>query len=115
MDQNQLSGSGAVSIGDHSLRDSVNQDRLNGLAAIVVGVSQLPLAFMFADATGYESSLFVIGAGGILLSAIGVNVFRGMGPFEVDWSESKRVAWLSTIVTCLYAVVVVVAAFLIVA
>jgi hypothetical protein len=113
MDQNQLTGFGGVSSGSHSLRDSVNRDHLNGLAAILVGVSQLPLAVMFADVTGYESSLFVIGAGGFLLIAIGVNVFRGMGPFEVDWIESERVTQLSMIINLVIAVVVAAAAFLI--
>jgi hypothetical protein len=113
MDQNQLSGSGAVSSGGHSLRDLVNRERLNGLAAILVGVSQLPLAVMFADVTGYESSLFVIGAGGFLLMAIGANVFRGIGPFELDWTESERVARLSTIMTWIIAVAVAATAVLI--
>jgi hypothetical protein len=113
MDQNWFPSFGTVSGGSHSLRDLVNRDRLNGLATILVGVSQLPLAFMFADATGYESSLFVIGAGGWLLIGIGANVFRGMEAFELDWSESERAAWLSTIIACILAVVVAAAAFLI--
>ena len=115
MDQNQLSGSGAVSSGSHSLRDLVNRNRLNGLATILIGVSQLPLAVMFADVTGYESSLFVIGCSGWLLIGVGVNVFRDRGPFELDWTESKRTAWLSTIVTCILAIVVAAAALLILA
>ena len=114
MDQNRLSGFGAVSRGRSSLADVVSRNRLNGLAAIIIGLSQLPLAFMVADSTGYEISLFVIGAGGWLLVGIGVNVFRGMEAFEFDWSESNRVAWVSTIVTCLFATVVATAAFLIV-
>lgn len=70
----------------------VTQERLNGLAALLIGVSQLPLAFVLADATGNDISLFIIGAGGWLLIGIGVNVFRGMEAFEVDWSESEWVA-----------------------
>lgn len=115
MDQNRSSGLGAVSSGGQSLRDVVNRDHLNGLATILIGVSQLPLAFVLADSTGEEISLFAIGAGGWLLIGIGVNVFRGREAFELDWSKSERAAWLNTIMTCIFAVVVAAAAFLILA
>ncbi len=104
MDQSWFSIFSAVSIGNHRFRDLINQDRLNGLAAIVIGMSQLPMAFMFADATRFDISLWVIGVSGMLLIAIGVNVFRGMEAFEIAWSESKRVSWLDTIIRCMFAV-----------
>lgn len=106
MDQNWVSSLGAVSIGGHRFRDLINRDRLNGLAAIVIGISQLPMAFVLADSTGFDISLYVIGVGGILLIAIGVNVFRGMEAFEVEWSDRVWVAWLDTTIRCIFAIVV---------
>jgi hypothetical protein len=115
MDQNWISGLGIPSSGGHSLRDWVDQDRLNGLATILIGMSQLPMAFVLADSTGFEIPLFVIVVGSVVLIAIGVNVFRGMEAFEVEWSESERVAWLDTVMRCMFAIVVTAATFWIVA
>ena len=110
MDQNQHSDSAAVFDGNRSFDDLTNQSRLKGLAIVSIGISQLPLAFMLADVTGYNISIFVIGTGGWLLISIGVNVFRGKEVFEIGWSESEQVEWLSTVLMVIFAIAVVAAA-----
>ena len=114
MDRSWSTDSNEASRSGHWLSDRVSRHHLNGLAAIVVGLSQLPLAFMFADATGYESSIYVVGGGGWMLIGVGINEFRGMEAFEIDWSASNRVAWYGTVLTCILAGVVAVAALLII-
>ena len=106
MDRNWFSGLAAMSDGDHSLGNPINRNRLNGLATVFIGISQLPLAFIFMD---HWLSLFVIGSGGWLLIGIGVNVFRGREAFEIGWSGSDRVEWLNTAVIATYAIAVVAA------
>jgi hypothetical protein len=92
MGQNEFSASPSRSDGDH-----IGRNRLNGLIAVLVGLNQLTVAAMSEN----ELALFIGGAGGWLLIAIGVSVFRGKEAFEIDWSESERVAWLITIMQLL--------------
>lgn len=103
MDQNQPTGLATVSNGDSSFHNLIDRNRLTGLATILVGISQLPLAFMFAE---HWPSFFVIGSGGALLIRIGIHVFQGRGTFETGWGESEWVAWLSTVVLFIFAVAV---------
>lgn len=78
--------------GESRLRGSAERSRLSGLACVLVGVSQLPLAFLG------ERSLapFVIGSGGWLLIGIGVNLAGGRGALDFEWTGSERAAWLGS-------------------
>jgi len=91
----------------HGPRSLLDQNQITGLATVFIGMSQLPLAFVFAN---HWASLFVVGSGGWLLIGIGVNVFRGREPFEVGWSRSRQVDWLNTVLLAIHAIAVVIAA-----
>lgn len=104
----------AIASGDHGFSGPLNRARFIGLAVVLVGVSQLPIAFIAADATGHDGMLFVVGAGGWLLISIGVNLLRDRSAFDDGWTESERVEWLLAGVTFVSAVVIAVAAVFIV-
>jgi hypothetical protein len=106
MGQNRLSRLATVSDDGRSLRDLADRNRLTGLATVLVGVSQLPIAFIAAESTGYDSLLFIVGASGWLLIGIGVNMLRGKEAFDDGWVDSERVEWLWTAVMFVIAVAV---------
>jgi hypothetical protein len=60
---------------------------------VLVGASQLPLAFLFG---GQSWTPFVAGSGGWLLISIGVNHLRGRRALEFEWTGSERAAWLGS-------------------
>jgi hypothetical protein len=85
----------------------IDPDRFYGSIAVVVGLSQFPLAFAFApDRT---APAFVVASGGAVLLAIGTNLFRGRAPFESGWSEDGAPGIVSAAVVCLTTVAVVAA------
>lgn len=87
------------------LRGSVGQSQLAGIACVLIGVSQLPVAFVVGE---QPLVLFIIGSGGWLLIGIGVNIFRGREGSEV-WGNNERTSWLSAVWTLLFSLFVVVA------
>lgn len=106
MSRNRRSDLIGASDGDHGLRDLIDRKRLEGLATVFIGISQLPLAFVFADAVHW-SSLFVVGCGGWLLVGIGVNLSQGREAFESGWEvENERLRGVSAAVTFVLAVAV---------
>lgn len=92
---------------DHGIRDRIDRAQLYGLACVLVGVSQLPLAFRLAD---HYVSVFVVGSGGWLLIATGINLLQGREAFANEWTENERIAWLLAAVMVLFAIGVVAAA-----
>lgn len=95
-------------------RQFIGRFRLAGFATVLVGLSQLPVAVLVADATGHDSLLLVIGGGGWLLVGIGVNILRGREAFETRRDGDGWWPWLSAIVTVIVAISVAVAAALLV-
>ena len=90
----------------YRLPGSIGQSHLNGLACVLVGVSQLPLAFLVGE---QSLVLFIMGCAGLMLASIGVNLLRGKEPFDIHWSENERIAWLSTALNFFWALLVVAA------
>jgi hypothetical protein len=82
-------------------------DRFYGTVVVLVGLSQLTLAFALPlDGPAWS---FVVGGGGALLVAIGSNLFRGNAPFESGWDEDGEPGFISVTVMCLATLAVVVA------
>lgn len=104
MSQNRLDRFLSLSGSKSRLRGSVGQSQLAGIACVLIGASQLPVAFVVS-----EQSLvfFIMGSGGWLLIGIGVNLFRGKDAFELGWSNNKRISWLSAVWTLLFSLLVV--------
>lgn len=99
----------AVTFSDKdSFYNLINQDQLHGLVAILVGASQLPLAFSIAKPQSLTP--FVIGSGGLLLISIGFNIFREKDPFGESKSENKWTTWLSTAMLVILSLAIVVVA-----
>lgn len=73
---------------------------------MLIGVSQLPLAFLVSE---QSLVLFIMGCAGWLLIGIGVSLFRGKEGFEIDWNENDRIAWLNAAWTLLLALLIVAA------
>jgi predicted membrane channel-forming protein YqfA (hemolysin III family) len=95
------------SSGDESrLRGPIDRSRLTGLGCVLVGLCQLPLANLYHE---QALALFITASGGWLLVGIGMNLFRGKEAFDFGWSDSERVAWLSTVLFLLFGLFVVVA------
>jgi len=88
------------------LRDSVGQSQLVGLACVLIGASQLPLAFLVSE---QSLILFVMGCGGWLLISLGINLFRGNEAFESRWDSNERTAWLGAVCILLVGLFVVAA------
>lgn len=105
MGQNRLSRLLSSSDSESRLLESVRRSQLTGLACVFVGVSQLLLAFLG------ERSLapFVAGSGGWLLISIGVNLFRGRGALDFEWTNSERGAWLGSAWLFVFGLLVVAA------
>ena len=93
MDQNWFSALGTVSSGDHSLRDSINRDRLNGLATALIGLCLFPMAFVLSDSTEFDIPQVVIIIGSIALIDIGSNAFLDMNAFEYEWDDREWISW----------------------
>jgi len=82
-------------------------DRFYGTIAVLVGLSQFPLAVALpVDRSVWT---FVVASGGGLLVAIGSNLFRGKAPFESGWAEDGEPGVVSVAVLSLATVAVVVA------
>jgi hypothetical protein len=75
---------------------------------MLVGVSQLPLAFVLAELSDEYLSLFVIGSGGWLLIGIGINLITGKDAFYNGWTDNERIQWYMAAGLFLLAIVVVV-------
>jgi hypothetical protein len=95
--------------GGAAIRSAVAPAQMMGLACVLVGLSQLPLSFLLADLVGSSLPLFVIGGGGWLLIAIGVNMLRGRSPSEVEWTDSARAEWFLAVFDVLLSLFVVAA------
>ena len=106
MDQNWLSGFVGTSGGGHNLHDRIDRNQLNALATVLIGICQLPLAFIFTE---NWIPIFIIGSGGWLLIGIGVYMFQRKVAFDIRWFGGKWGAWLSTAVLAMYAIAVVAA------
>lgn len=106
MAQNRLYRLLSTSGSESRLRGLISQSQLIGLACVLIGASQLPLAFRVSE---QSLVLFIMGCAGWLLIGIGVNLFRGKEGFEVGWSENDRIAWLNAAWTLLLALLVVAA------
>lgn len=89
--------------------DQIDQNQLNGLVAVLVGLSQLLLALVTLSDPD-SLSFIVVAGGGILLLLIGVRVFQGKEVFEGEGNVSKRVRWLGTAMRVVFAIGVAVAA-----
>ena len=87
--------------------ERLDPDRFYGLVAVVVGLGQLPLAF--ASVPARPTPAFVVASGGMLLVAIGTNLFRGKAPFESGWAEDGEPGVGSVAVLSLATLAVVVA------
>ncbi|MFC6723694.1 hypothetical protein ACFQE1_04710 [Halobium palmae] len=96
----------SLSSGESRLRDSIDQSQLTGLACVLVGASQLPLAFLVGE---QSLILFVMGCAGWMLIGLGVDLLRGKEAFETGWGESERIEWLSAAWVLLFALFVVAA------
>jgi len=88
------------------LRDSVGQSQLVGLACVLIGASQLPLAFLVSE---QSLVLFIMGSGGWLLISMGINLFLGNEAFESRWDSNERTAWLGAVCILLVGLFVVAA------
>lgn len=95
------------------LRNAISRNKLYGLTSVLVGSSQLPLAFLLADLTNQSLAVFVIGSGGWLLIGLGINLLQGKRAFHTEWTDNERYRWLIAAVICLLAFVVVIATGLI--
>lgn len=93
--------------GEQVLRNRIDEHQLAGIACVLVGVSQLPLAFVYAEST---PSLFVVGAGGWMLIGIGINLLQGRAAFEIEWADDETISWLIAAVLVVLSIGVVVAA-----
>lgn len=107
MGQNRTHGVADDRTGERGLRDTIDEYRLAGLACVLVGVSQLPLAFIHGEPT---TTLFVVGGGGWMLIGIGLNLLQGRGAFEIRWTDNETISWLIAAMLVVFAVLVVVAA-----
>ncbi len=85
-------------------------DQFYGFLAVLVGLSQLPLALSFAPRQSLRT--FVVGSGGVLLVSIGINLFSGRAPFESGWSDDGVPGRTSAAVLTLVTLAVVVASVL---
>jgi hypothetical protein len=72
---------------------------------VLIGLCQLPIGILYRE---QALVLFITGSGGWLLISIGVNLFQGKEAIG-GWSDSERVAWLSTVGLLLFSLFVVVA------
>jgi putative Mn2+ efflux pump MntP len=108
MDQSQRSVLDPISDGNHSLRDRIDRHRLISFVIVVVGLSQLLLAFATPLASDWLSSLVVM-VGGVLLIIIGRHMCHHKEPFEGEWG-SEWLAWLESIQSVIFAVGVAAAA-----
>jgi hypothetical protein len=113
MSWNRESGITAASSDERGLGDLIDRQRLDGLAAILVGTSQVLLGMTGFGSSGWSGltmsswSIFLLGGGGWLLIGIGINLFQGRGAFESGWGlglESERLVWLGTVTTFVIAV-----------
>lgn len=109
MNLDRLAGRPSVAGDDGTIRESITRTQFHGLAAVLVGVGQLPLAFVLADLSDEYLSLFVIGSGGWLLIAIGINLLSGKEAFYNGWTDNERIEWFMAAGLFLLAIVVVVA------
>lgn len=107
MGQNRTHGVADDRSGERGLRDTIDEYRLAGLACVLVGVSQLPLAFIHAES---NASLFVVGAGGWMLIGIGINLLQGRRAFEIRWTDNGTISWLIAAMLVVFAVLVFLAA-----
>jgi hypothetical protein len=105
MVQNRLYDLFSISGSESRLRGSVGQSQLTGLACVLIGASQLPLAFVVGE---QPLVFFVMGSGGWLLISIGVNLFRRRDALE-GWGNDEQTSWLSAVGTLLFSLFVVVA------
>lgn len=110
MNPDQFSNSNSNVDGNRSFRDILNRNQLYGLTCLLIGMSQLPLAFILADLSNQPLSLLVIGAGGWLLIGVGINLLQGGGAFQNGWTNNERVEWLMAAVLLLFSIGIVAAA-----
>ena len=113
MDQSRVSGVVPISDRSRSLRKLIDRNRLDGIAIVLFGITQVLLGLSglvelsWSGLTESSWTIFVLGGGGWLLIGIGVTVFQGRVAFESGgrWGiESERLAWLSTVVTLAIAI-----------
>jgi len=90
------------------LPGTVSRTQLHGLVALFVGASQAAVALAFT--ADRAPATFVVGSGGWLLVAIGINLLREGDAFRSDWNEDGELGWIATTLLVVIAVVVVVAA-----
>lgn len=93
----------------NSARSIIHRNQLYGLTCLLVGMCQLPLAFVYADLPDQPLPLFVIGGGGWLLISAGVNLLQGEKAFQNGWTENERIEWLSAAGLVLLSLLVVAA------
>jgi hypothetical protein len=105
MAQNRLYDLLSLSESESRLRSSVGQSQLTGLACVLVGASQLPLAFVVSE---QSLVVFSMGSGGWLLISIGVNLLQGRDAFG-GWGNDEQTSWLTAVGTLLFSLFVVVA------
>lgn len=105
MDQNRVSGVTPTSDRDHSLRELIDRKQVDGLAIVLLGITQVLLATVslmqssWSGITVSSWSTFVLGGGGWLLIGVGVSVFQGRVVFEPEsgWGiDNQRLAWIGT-------------------
>lgn len=77
-----------------------------GILTILVGVSQLPIAWSFA--IDNNPWMFVVGSGGWLLIGIGGNLLMGRHAFWSHWSQSSDLGKFSLITLTLLSIAVVI-------
>lgn len=99
----QTSGLASLS----GLQRRIDRSQLTGLTTLLVGVSQLPLAFALAE---NHWALFVMGSGGWLLIGIGINLLQGREAFEIGWTDDDGIEWLVAAAMVGFALLVVAAA-----
>jgi hypothetical protein len=107
MDQNQRSAFASMSDGDNNLRDRVDQEKVYGLAAVLIGLSQVPLALAF-PAQSWLPSVIIL-SGGSLLVGIGISAYLGNGIFQGGGWDSEQANWMYAVGMLAFAIGVVAA------
>ncbi|MDG5761871.1 hypothetical protein QA600_21345 [Natronococcus sp. A-GB1] len=84
--------------------EGLDRKRFAGVVAVVLGACQVALTF-----TLNGSQLLIVGSGGWLLVAIGLNLVRGRTALESDWNEGGEPGWIAVVLLMGLSIWVVVA------
>ncbi|WP_152416180.1 hypothetical protein [Halococcus hamelinensis] len=107
MAKNSFPALTAVFSREYTLKDRIDHNQLNILSTVLIGLSQLPLAFSFPAQSLWPR--FVILCGGSLLVGIGISAYIGEGILQ-DGGESDEEKWMSSVIILIFAISVVAAA-----